>query len=144
MGYDSLAEQIIPEKAVKSAGRLKVFAIDDSKMILSVYRTILHNLDCDSQLFEFPVRALERLQKEKPDVILSDLNMPDITGIEFTKRVRKTYNEAELPIIMVTTQDDERDTADAISAGVNGFLKKPFTEGHIGKALKKHAGKSLT
>ena len=121
-----------------------MFAVDDSKMILNVYRTILHNLDCDSHLFEFPINALEFLKKEKPDVILTDLNMPDITGIEFTKFVRRFYDKEELPIIMVTSQDEAKDTEDALLAGVNGIVQKPFTEGHIGKALKQFAGVSVS
>lgn len=140
-GHNDLAEQITSEKITKDKAKLKVFAIDDSKMILSIYRTMLHNLGFESQLFEFPVKALEQLEKEKPDVILTDLNMPDITGITFTKGIRKKYTKEDLPIIMVTTQDEAKDNDAAYAAGVNDILQKPFTEGQIGKALAKFAGK---
>jgi len=140
-GHNDLAKQITPEKAAKEKATLKIFAVDDSKMILNIYRTVLHNLGCESHLFEFPANALERVQKEKPDVILTDLNMPDITGIEFTKGVRQWYSDVELPIIMVTTQNEGQDNETAYASGVNDILQKPFTEAQIGKALAKFAGR---
>lgn len=138
-GHDDLAKQIIPEKVTAVKARLKVVAVDDSKMILTIYRTVLHNLGCESELFEFPAEALERIRQEKPDVVLTDLNMPDITGIDLTRTIRQWYGKEELPIIMVTTQDEAQDKKAAYAAGVNGILQKPFTEGQVGKALAKFA-----
>ncbi len=139
-GHAKLSKQIAPKKASKEKSTLKVFAVDDSKMILNIYRTVLHNLGYESHLFEFPAKALERVQKEKPDVILTDLNMPDITGIHFTKEVRQWYSDVELPIIMVTTQNEGQDSEAAYAAGINHIIHKPFTEEQIGKALDKFAG----
>jgi len=140
-GYNDLAKKVIPKKAAKEKATLKVFVVDNSKMILNVYRTVLHNLGCESRLFEFPAKALERVQKEKPDVILTDLIMPDITGIDFTKAVRKWYSKEELPIIMVTTQKEAQENKAAYVAGINDIIHKPFTEAQIGKALAKIAGR---
>jgi len=140
-GHNDLANQIKPKKAIKEKTALKIFAVDDSKMILNIYRTMLHNLGCESHLFEFPAKALERVQKEKPDAILTDLNMPDITGIEFTKGVRQWYNDVEMPIIMVTTQNEAQENKAAYAAGVNNIIHKPFTEAQIGKALARFAGR---
>jgi CheY-like chemotaxis protein len=140
-GQDDLAKKIMPKKTAKENATLKVFAVDDSKMILNIYRTVLYNLGCESHLFEFPAKALQRAQKEKPDVILTDLNMPDITGIEFTKGIRQLYSKSELPIIMVTTQKEAQENKAAYAAGVNDIIHKPFTEAQIGKALAKFSGR---
>ena len=140
-GHDDLAKEIMPKKAAKEKAKLKVFAVDNSKMILNIYRTVLYNLACESRLFEFPAKALDRVQKEKPDVILTDLFMPGISGIDFTKAVRKWYNKNELPIIMVTTQKEAQENKAAYDAGVNDIIHKPFTEVQIRKALAKFAGK---
>jgi CheY-like chemotaxis protein/HEAT repeat protein len=140
-GRNDLAQKIMPKKAAKEKSTLKVFAVDDSKMILNIYRAMLYNLGCESHLFEFPAKALERVQKEKPDVILTDLNMPDITGISFTKGVRRWYSNGELPIIMVTTQNEIQDNEAAYAAGINDIIHKPFTETQIGKTLAKFAGR---
>lgn len=140
-GHNDISKQISPEKTAKEKAALKVFAVDDSKLILNIYRTVLHNLGCESYLFEFPAKALERVQTEKPDVILTDLNMPVITGIDFTKEVRQWYSDGELPIIMVTTQNEIRDNKSAYASGVNDIIQKPFTETQIGKILAKFAGR---
>ena len=140
-GQEDLAKEIMPKKAAKEKATLKVFAVDNSKMILNIYRTVLYNLGCESRLFEFPAKALERVQKEKPDVILTDLFMPDISGIDFTKAVRQRYSKSELPIIMITTQKEAQKNKAAYAAGVTDIIHKPFTETQIGKALAKFAGR---
>jgi len=140
-GHDDLAKEIMPKKAAKEKAKLKVFAVDNSKMILNIYRTVLYNLGCESRLFEFPAKAIERVQKEKPEVILTDLFMPDISGIDFTNAVRKRYSKSELPIIMITTQKEGQENKAAYDAGVNDIIHKPFTEAQIGKALAKFAGR---
>jgi CheY-like chemotaxis protein len=139
-GYDELAEKIASEKEKKVKGKLKVFAVDDSRMILNIYRSVLHNLGCDSLLFEFPARAIESVKKEKPDIILTDLNMPDISGIELTKEIRKSFSKERMPIVMVTTQDESKDFEEAYKAGINEILRKPFTETMVGDILKKMTG----
>jgi CheY-like chemotaxis protein len=140
-GYKDLARQIAIEKEEEGKGRLKIFAVDDSRMILNIYRTVLHNLGCESQLFEFPASALARLTMEKPDILLTDLNMPDISGIDLARAIRKTFSREELPIVMVSTQDEQRDNEAAYDAGINGILRKPFSEGQIRNVLEAYAGK---
>jgi CheY-like chemotaxis protein len=138
-GHNDLAKEIMPKKKARIKKKLKVFAIDNSRMILHIYRNVLYNLEYESRLFEFPIRALEQLIKEKPDVIITDLIMPDVSGIDLTKIVRKRYSKRELPIIMITTQKDVKENRAAYSAGVNDIIHKPFTEKQIGKALAKFA-----
>ena len=112
-------------------------------MILNIYRAVLHNMGCDSKLFEFPAEALKQIRIERPDVVLTDLNMPEITGIDLTKTVRQYFSKDTLPIIMVTTQNEANDNNAAYEAGVNGILQKPFTESMIKKALIKFTGTCL-
>jgi CheY-like chemotaxis protein len=114
---------------------LKVFAVDDSRMILSIYRSVLHKLGLEAELFEFPAEAIAKVQKERPDIILTDLNMPEISGIELTRKVRQSFTSEQLPIVMVTTQNESQDNEAALAAGVNRILNKPFTEKTIGQAL---------
>jgi CheY-like chemotaxis protein/HEAT repeat protein len=140
-GRNDLAGKVMRKKATKEKATLKVFAVDNSKMILNIYRTVLYNLGCKSRLFEFPAKALQWVQNEKPDIILTDLIMPELTGIDFTKGVRRWYSNNELPIIMVTTQNETHAYKAAYAAGINDIIHKPFTETQIGKALAKFAGR---
>jgi CheY-like chemotaxis protein len=136
--YKDLGKKIAPEKMPEKRVKIKVFAVDDSKMILNIYRSALHNLGYDSYLFESPALAIEHVEKTKPDIILTDLNMPHITGIDLTKGVRRMYTKEELPIIMVTTQNEGKDDKTAYEVGVSGIMRKPFTETMIEEALKKY------
>jgi CheY-like chemotaxis protein len=135
-GLTELADQLETTAPVKPQRKgLKVFAVDDSRMILSIYRSVLHKLGLAPQLFEFPAKAIAEVQRERPDVILTDLNMPEISGIELTRQVRRWFGAEELPIVMVTTQNESQDNEAALAAGVNRILNKPFTEKTIGQAL---------
>jgi CheY-like chemotaxis protein len=89
--------------------RLKIVAVDDSRMILNIYKATLYELGYEPVLFEFPASAIEWLQNEKPAMVLTDLNMPDITGIQLAQKIREKYASESLPIIMVTTQNESQD-----------------------------------
>jgi CheY-like chemotaxis protein len=117
--------------------RLKAVAVDDSRMILNIYKATLYELGYEPVLFEFPASAIEWLQNEKPAIVLTDLNMPDITGIELVRKVRGRYSAKTLPIIMVTTQNESQDNEAAMAAGVNAILHKPFNAKSLGTAMEK-------
>ena len=72
------------------------------------------------------VQGLEALEKGEVDVILSDMNMPNMNGLEFVEKVREKYGDKP-PIVMITTEGSEEFVAQAMSKGANGYLKKPFT-----------------
>lgn len=134
-GYDSLAGKIIEPAGNAAASALKVFAVDDSKMILNIYRGILHSLGCEPKLFEFPAEALKAVKSDPPDFIFTDLNMPHINGIELIREVRRRFGKRTLPIVMVTTQNEIQDNEAAVDAGVNAILHKPFTAADLAKVM---------
>ncbi len=134
-GLTDFAAQIVSED--KESVRPKIVAVDDSRMILNIYKVTLHELGYEPVLFEFPESALGWLKKEKPLMVLTDLNMPEITGIQLTDRIRDTYSKKLLPVIMVTTQNDMEDNKGAYDAGVNAILHKPFDVKSLGRAIEK-------
>ena len=134
-GKEEFARKLTGDEDV--AVRPKIMAVDDSRMILNIYKATLHELGYEPILFEFPASAIEWLKTEKPLMVLTDLNMPDITGIQLTERIREKYTAQLLPIVMVTTQNESKDNEAAIDAGVNAILHKPFNAGTLGKAIDK-------
>jgi len=134
-GHDSLAARVTDQARSDTAPSLKVFAVDDSKMILNIYRGILHSLGCESTLFEFPAEALQAIKSDTPDFIFTDLNMPHINGIDLIREVRRQFDKTALPIVMVTTQNETQDNEAAYDAGVNAILHKPFTAEDLGAVL---------
>ncbi|HBN09459.1 MAG TPA: response regulator [Cyanobacteria bacterium UBA8530] len=126
-GFSNWAEETERNDVLPSP-RFSILAVDDSRMILNIYKTTLFQLGHRAELFEFPERALERLKEEKPDLLITDLNMPGLNGIEVTRLARSMYDKARLPILMVTTQNDLEDRSEAHAAGVDAILLKPFTK----------------
>ncbi|MFW6005486.1 MAG: response regulator, partial [Desulfonatronovibrionaceae bacterium] len=100
----------------------------------------LYEMGFDPMLFEFPRQALEWLRKNKPAVVFTDLNMPDMTGIELISSVRDIYPREALPIFMVTTQNETQDNDEARKAGVNEITFKPFSAESLRSVLDKQAG----
>ena len=135
-GYSGLALKLLAPEEKKTA-RKRICAVDDSRMILSIYKSTLHELGYEPVLFEFPASALEWLQSNTPEMVLTDLNMPDITGIDLTRAIRKSFSKKELPVVMVTTQDEANDNKAALEAGVNDILRKPFTAESLQAVFKK-------
>ena len=132
-GFTDFAGKLSGEE--KETARPKVVAVDDSRMILNIYKATLHELGFDPVLFEFPASAIEWLQKEQPVMVLTDLNMPDITGVQLTVALRKKYSPQQLPVIMVTTQNEAQDNEAAIRAGVDKIINKPFNAKSLKAAM---------
>lgn len=122
--------------AGEEGARPPVCAVDDSPMALNLYRRMLHELGYDPVLFSAPVEALAWLRENRPAVVFTDLNMPDISGIELARQLRRWYARDILPIIMLTTQHESGDHREARAAGVDLVLPKPFTAAALRTALE--------
>ena len=133
-GYPELANRLGQGETTEETKQL-VYAVDDSRMILSIYKNVLFEIGVEPQLFEFPASAIEQVKKQKPDLIFTDLNMPDISGVELTRNIRALYSKEDLPIIMVTTQSENPDFDEAYEVGVNQILTKPFTAEDLRAAI---------
>ncbi len=114
----------------------RIVIVDDSRMILGIYKTTIHKLGYKADLFEFPKTAITDILSNKPDIVITDLNMPEITGIELAKQIRTKFSKKDLPIIMVTTQNESQDNKAAYDAGINIIIHKPFTEISINDAIQ--------
>ncbi len=135
-GFESFAKKLSGDE--EDANKIKIVAVDDSRMILNIYKATLHELGFEPVLFEFPATAIEWLQKEKPAMVLTDLNMPEISGVQLTAEIRKKYSSKELPIIMVTTQNEANDNEAAREAGVDKIMQKPFNAEMLKSAMDEY------
>ncbi len=71
--------------------------------------------------------ALEILRHKKVDLVLSDINMPVMDGLEFVRQLRNVENAQGVPVVMITTEGSESHVKEAISCGARGYIRKPFT-----------------
>ena len=103
-----------------------ILIIDDSPTIRKLLTFILKKHNYIIAEAEDGLDAMEKLSNLKADIILVDLNMPNMDGIEFSKTLRNNYYYMDTPIIMLTTTRDDNLKKQAIEAGVNLFLNKPI------------------
>lgn len=100
--------------------------VDDSRVVRKVARKILEDLKFECTEAEDGRVAMEACQQKMPDAILLDWNMPVMTGIEFLRRLRKMAG-GDLPkVVFCTTENDLAHIQEALSAGANEYIMKPF------------------
>ena len=103
----------------------KVLVVDDSKLMHKMYEVMLR---------QYPLvyasdgrQALDRLQDHADiDLVLLDINMPNMNGLEFLAEMRADPARADLPVIIISTEGREEDTARGLEAGATAYIKKPF------------------
>lgn len=105
---------------------LKILLVDDSRTIRNIQKNTLKMLG-HSDVTEAAdgLEALKAIAIQRPDLMLVDWTMPNMDGIALIKRVRET--DKKLPIIMVTTESEKSRVLEALKAGVNNYVVKPFT-----------------
>lgn len=104
----------------------RIMIVDDSSTIRKLLTYILRKKEYIITEAEDGLDALEKLIETKVDLVIADLNMPNMDGIELVKSLRNNYYHVDTPIIMLTTTRDEYLKKSAIEAGVNLFLNKPI------------------
>jgi two-component system chemotaxis response regulator CheY len=103
----------------------KILIVDDSPTIRKLIGYILKKQEYIISEAEDGIDAMEKLGSLEADLVIVDLNMPNMDGIQFVKSLRSNYYHMDTPIIMLTTTKDEDLKRDALQAGVNLFLNKP-------------------
>ncbi len=113
---------------------MKVMLVDDSKTMRNIQRGILTQLGY-TQIEEAVdgQDALDKVDAFSPELILLDWNMPNMDGITFVKQYRGAGKTT--PIIMVTTEAEKSRVVEAIKAGVNNYVVKPFTPNVLGERI---------
>jgi two-component system chemotaxis family response regulator WspR len=105
--------------------RMMVLLVDDQPIIGEAIRRLLsQEVDIGLHYCSEPLRALEEANRTKPTVILQDLVMPDIDGIELVRRYRSNPETTDIPIIVLSTREDPQVKGDAFAAGANDYLVK--------------------
>jgi two-component system KDP operon response regulator KdpE len=101
-----------------------VLVVDDDPQIRRVLRTALIEHGYEATDARNGEEAVERLREEKPSLIILDMNMPGMNGIETCRTIRST---STVPIIMLTVRDSESDKIEALDAGADDYVTKPFS-----------------
>src|SRR6201996_2177372 len=102
----------------------RVLVVDDEAQITRVLRTALSAQGYDVRAANEPEEALRLFEEWSPDLIVTDLMMPGMSGVELCRRVR---SKAATPIIVLSVRDQERSKVEALDAGADDYVTKPFS-----------------
>jgi CheY-like chemotaxis protein len=118
-----------------------VLAVDDEPDALSVVRRLLE--DCQAQVLTAgsAAEALTLIADRQPDVLLSDIGMPDIDGYELIRRVRGTRAGADLPAVALTAYARDEDQVRALRAGYQAHVAKPLQPAELLETVALLAGR---
>jgi two-component system chemotaxis response regulator CheY len=110
--------------------KLKILIVDDSAVMRKIVERALRQAGLDfSEVLEASngAEAIVQVEKGALDMILSDMNMPVMDGLEFLKNLATIESAKGVPVVMITTEGSEARVVEALSAGAKGYLRKPFT-----------------
>ncbi len=117
---------------------LRFLVVDDFSTMRRIVRNLLKELGyTNAEEAEDGVVALRRLTTEKFDFVVSDWNMPNMTGIELLKNIRANESLKSLPVLMITAEARRENIIEAAQAGANGYIVKPFTAATLDEKLSK-------
>jgi two-component system chemotaxis response regulator CheY len=115
---------------------MKILVVDDFSTMRRIVKNILRQLDFTNIIeADDGSTALDILQKEQIDMIVSDWNMPKMTGLELLKAVRADDALKDIPFLMVTAEAQQENIIEAVKSGVNNYIVKPFTAETLGQKM---------
>jgi two-component system chemotaxis response regulator CheY len=117
---------------------LDVLIVDDSAAIRKILQRVLLQAEIPlGSVYEAGdgQEALESLSKNRVGLVLSDINMPNMDGIEFLRKMKAAPEWKDLPVVMVTTEGGKQKVMEAVELGAAGYVRKPFTAEQIKETL---------
>lgn len=116
---------------------MKILVVDDFATMRRIIRNLLDKLGYDDvDEAEDGTVALPMLHSERYDFLITDLNMPGMSGLELVRAVREDRNLRNLPVLVVTADANREQIVEAARAGVNGYVVKPFTAAVLQKRIE--------
>jgi two-component system chemotaxis response regulator CheY len=107
---------------------MKILTVDDFSTMRRIIRNMLRQLGYTNIVeAEDGAEALSLLQREKVDFVISDWNMPNMSGLDLLKAIRADEHLKPLPVLLVTAEALKENVVEALKAGVNNYVVKPFT-----------------
>ena len=117
---------------------MKVLVVDDFATMRRIVKGVLKQLGFSNIIeAEDGNMAMGELKKEKIGLIVSDWNMPNMSGLDLLKAVRGDASLKAIPFIMVTAEGQKENVIEAVKAGVSNYIVKPFTPETFGEKLQK-------
>jgi len=105
-----------------------ILVVDDDQQNLELVQAYLEDIECETVAAHDGIEALERVAKNKPDLILLDVMMPKMSGFEVCRRLKMDPVTSNIPVIMVTALNEFGDIERGIDSGTDDFVSKPINK----------------
>ncbi len=115
---------------------MKIMVVDDCSITRKLLGHYLVSKGYQVAFAENGLDAMEKIGKEGINLVLTDLNMPYMDGLELVKTLKADPNWAHIPVLMVTTEKDETEKEKALKIGASAYLIKPVTSEVISQSIK--------
>jgi two-component system chemotaxis response regulator CheY len=115
-------------------GEVRALIVDDSSVMRKIIERSLRQAGLESLIvYEAGsgIEGLKVLKSKRVDLVLSDINMPSMDGLEFVRSLRSQQLAPGVPVVMITTESSEEHVKQAIQAGATGYIRKPFTADQV-------------
>jgi CheY-like chemotaxis protein len=128
-----------------AGGTLRVLVVDDEVAFGNVMKEVLDSFGLDVRVAFRADEALDMMRADAPDLLMVDVMMPEVDGLTLIRKVQKVPDWLKIPIIVVSARTAKTDQHEALFAGADAFLAKPFTAEELREALRPYlpAGQSL-
>ncbi|MBP6798533.1 MAG: twitching motility response regulator PilH [Luteimonas sp.] len=113
----------------------RILIVDDSPSQLMGIRRIVEKLGHEAHTAEDGAAGVEAARSLVPDLILMDVVMPNLNGFQATRTIKRDAATGHIPVILVTTKDQETDRVWGMRQGAQGYLTKPFSEAELTEAI---------
>ena len=118
----------------------RILIVDDSPSQLMGIRRIVEKLGHEALTAEDGAAGVELAKKELPDLILMDVVMPNLNGLQATRSISREPTTKHIPVILVTTKDQETDRMWGMRQGARAYLTKPFSEEELSEVIASNLG----
>ena len=118
----------------------RILIVDDSPSQLMGIRRIVEKLGHDALTAEDGAAGVEAAKREIPDLILMDVVMPNLNGFQATRSITREPTTKHIPVIMVTTKDQDTDRVWGMRQGAKAYITKPFSESELSELIAQYLG----
>ena len=122
----------------------RILIVDDSPSQLMGIRRIVENLGHEAFTAEDGAEGVVVAKRELPDLILMDVVMPNLNGFQATRAINREVTTKHIPVILVTTKDQDTDRVWGMRQGAKAYLTKPFSEAELSEVIIRNIGDPST
>lgn len=122
----------------------RILIVDDSPSQLMGIRRIVEKLGHEALTAEDGAAGVEAARSLIPDLILMDVVMPNLNGFQATRSIAREASTKHIPIILVTTKDQDTDRMWGLRQGAKAYITKPFSESELSELIVQHLGSGAT